>query len=289
MVMTMTNQKLSKPQSTIEWKTFYKAEQDFYFFLETNGKIIISESNCEPTYHQINYNGGRTVFAPPKYVRAIITISKSCIKECHHFDKELKTLYAQAMRSINKDFKHYPPRFPTIEPDIYQINLWRQSATSSRILKSGNKTPLCRFFVDSDSKQRASLVTDHLKTSFGINASITHSNLTVQSKREEPALIVVAPVNELLNYFGVSSIRLRRESGTQYRVSYYIGNGKEPIRVNYGLIITTGDPAIFETVPQPVRAHKTSNIKEQLKFGGVLSGQFVELYDATFESEDDDN
>ncbi len=53
----------------------------------------------------------------------------------------------------------------------------------------------------------------------------------------------------------------------------------ESHRINYGLIITTGEPAIYETIPQRERSHKSSKIKAQLTFPGLLCGQFVELYE----------
>ena len=80
----------------------------------------------------------------------------------------------------------------------------------------------------------------------------------------EPAIYVTAPVSELLTYLGVESIRLRRNSGIQYRAMCQRKTDDESHRINYGLIITTGEPAIYETIPQRERSHKSSKIKAQL-------------------------
>ncbi len=101
------------------------------------------------------------------------------------------------MQSINKTFKTFPSRFPTIEADLKQINIWRQTATSSKILKHGEIAPICRFFTDADSRANAQRTVDRLNTHYNIHASILKSNMSLRGGHlKEPCIYVTAPVNE---------------------------------------------------------------------------------------------
>lgn len=269
--------------NSVEWANFYKLERDFYDFLLINGKILMCENGFEPEYHLVKLRANKVVSAPPQYVRAIISVAKSAIPTIQQYLLDLRASYKLAMNSIEKTFKNYPSRFPIIEPDLLQINIWRQQAVSSRVLKSGQQAPLCRFFIDADSRDQAELVANTLQTNYEIKATVLKSNLGQRRKTldYEPAIYVTAPVTDLLSHFGVESIRLRRNSGIQYRAMCQRKTDDESHRINYGLIITTGEPKIYETVPQRERTHKSSKIKTQLTFPGSLYGQFVELYEET--------
>ncbi|WP_318482592.1 hypothetical protein [Photobacterium leiognathi] len=270
--------------NSIEWIDFYTIEQEFYEYLAVNGTILKKEDGFEPEYHKIKYRGKRTVLAPPMYVRAVISVSHSALPTIRKYKALLEALYREAMDSINKPFKTFPTRFPTIEPDLEQINIWRQTAISSKLLKHGEIAPICRFYSDADSRANAEQTVDHLKTNYNIQASILKSNMSLRGgEQKEPCIYVTAPVNELLSHFGVENIRCRRASGTQYRAHCYAADSRESFRVSYGLVITTGQPTIYETLPQPERAHKTTRVKKPLTFsnGDHIAGQFVELYEET--------
>jgi hypothetical protein len=268
--------------NNIEWIDFYTLEQEFFEYLAINGTVLKSEDGFEPQYHKIEFRGKRTIYAPPMYVRSVISVAKSAIPTIRKYKKDLEAAYRIAMQSINKSFKSFPSRFPSIEPDLSQINIWRQAATSSKILKHGDVAPICRFFTDADSRENAKQTIDHLKVNYNIQAKLLKSNMSLRGGLStEPCVYVTAPVNELLSHFGVSSIRSRRESGTQYRAHCYAADERGSFRIGYGLVITTGHPEIYETVPQRERAHKTTLIKKPLYFSniGKIAGQFVELYE----------
>lgn len=275
--------------NNIEWVNFYNLEREFYEYLAINGKTLLSENGFEPEYHLVKLRANKIASAPPQYVRSIISVSKSAIPTIKQYLIDLRASYKLAMNSIEKPFKVYPSRFPIIEPDLLQINIWRQQAVSSRVLKVGQQAPLCRFFVDADSRNQAEIVANSLQTNFDIKAAVLKSNLGQRRNTldSEPAIYVTAPVSELLTYFGVESIRLRRNSGIQYRAMCQRKTDNESHRINYGLIITTGEPEIYETIPQRERPHKSNKIKTQLTFPGSLCGQFVELYEENHTKEKD--
>ncbi|MGR5328683.1 hypothetical protein [Photobacterium damselae] len=277
---------LNEDHDTLKWKEFYLLEQEFYQFLQMNGRTIKSEEFCRAEYKEVLVSTGKSVLAPPLYVRQIISIAKSAIPTALKYSEDLKLAYKDALTDSEREFKKFPSRFPTIVPDIYQINIWRQTATSSKILRKDGDARLCRFFTDSESREQANQVADQLSVNFNIQAKVQKSSIQLRNQDREAAIYVTAPVAELLKHFNVESIRLRRESGTQYRAKCFLSNNdKSPLRLNYGLIITTGEPMVFETIPQPTRAHKTQNVKQALSFDGNLNGQFVELYAEEFDND----
>ncbi|WP_305845380.1 hypothetical protein [Photobacterium leiognathi] len=72
---------INEQHNTKKWKRFYLLEQEFYSFLDQNGTILKSEVNCLPQYKTIATAGGKFVQAPPIYVRAVISIANSIVKD----------------------------------------------------------------------------------------------------------------------------------------------------------------------------------------------------------------
>lgn len=251
------------------WAEFFDIERQLFDLMVKNINIPLLESvdGFLPEYKMSLNDKGKTVFHPPRTIRAIYHTSPNYLKtKVQPLISTMEAAYTAARMAIGDDESDLtrPARFPKVKKGIKLIKISSSEAHRSHkvdpkknlvILKRRSKDYTGK--EDQDVQQIWSELINNF-SGFGIRAYASDDELSIDSQ-------------DLINYANGCDVQFRVATGKTYTAWLY-NEDEEKEKVAYGFIICEGTPAIETCKPVINRKNQITAKATELPFDFLPKG-----------------